>query len=111
MTIKNDKTDNKSRRLRKKLYLGEFAVKGFDLSFTSSAGESGDDAFFDDFIEIIEKRSLCIGGWAECAYITGYKRYQSATEEDRTTIIDWLRRDPRVASVIAGELEDANYNF
>ena len=44
---------NRSRRLRKKLYVEEFRVLGFevDLTFVDSTTEDGMDAFFDDFLK------------------------------------------------------------
>ncbi|MFL7048825.1 50S ribosome-binding protein YggL, partial [Vibrio cyclitrophicus] len=37
--MKLDKIENKNRRLRKKLYLGEFAILGFEVSCTTSIAD------------------------------------------------------------------------
>ena len=61
--MKLDKIDNKSRRIRKKLFLGEFAILGFEISCETDINDFDRyDAFVDDFIDYIDGLGLCFGG-------------------------------------------------
>lgn len=61
--MKLDKIENKNRRLRKKLYLGEFAILGFEVSCTTSITDFDQyDVFIDEFIDFIDGIGLCFGG-------------------------------------------------
>jgi uncharacterized protein YggL (DUF469 family) len=58
--MKLDKIDNKSRRIRKKLFLGEFAILGFEISCETDINDFDRyDAFVDDFIDYIDGLGLC----------------------------------------------------
>lgn len=62
--MKLDKIENKNRRLRKKLYLGEFAILGFEVSCKTSITDFDQyDVFIDDFIDFIDSIGLCFGRW------------------------------------------------
>lgn len=109
------KATNRSRRLRKKLFLDEFAVHGFEVScridFPSAAAA---DAFMDDFIGLIESRALCFGGAVSHrggldGFVTSAHRYGSATEADRRRVGQWLDAWPEVSAVRVGALTDACY--
>jgi len=52
----------KSRRLRKKLYLDEFAILGFEFTCNLNATEAEFDLLLDELLEFIDKRKLCIAG-------------------------------------------------
>ena len=61
--MKLDKIDNKNRRLRKKLFLGEFAILGFEISCETDINDFDRyDAFVDEFIDYIDGLNLCFGG-------------------------------------------------
>ncbi|WP_434355746.1 YggL family protein [Parasalinivibrio latis] len=113
--IKFDSLKNKSRRLRKKLYLGEFAVTGFELHFAVPTSDAkGYDQLLEELINQVESRNLCIGGGADSQgkvsfFVAPFASYGKATEEDRTALINWLETQSQVASVEAGPLVDANY--
>lgn len=80
---------NRSRRLRKKLFSGEFTVYGFSIGCELSIhNASGYDVFIDELIDFVETRSLIIGGGGshnkfDC-FVVAEGRYDSPTEEDRS---------------------------
>jgi uncharacterized protein len=100
-----------SRRLRKKLHLGEFQQLGFEVSITlkPNMGIDGLDRFLDEFIlDAIEKNKLAFGGGTDGGFITTEKR-GSASEAHRTLVENWLNRRQEVVSVALGPLADAWY--
>jgi uncharacterized protein YggL (DUF469 family) len=104
----------KNRRLRKKLYLDEFAVLGFELSCSLSLKTEDDfDSLMDQFVEFIETRELCMGGGGDTksfsAFICSNHRYVSATDEDRDAIANWLETNKTTSNAVVGKLVDANY--
>lgn len=112
--MKLDKIDNKKRRLRKKLYLGEFAVLGFEFSCQlADQTDATYDAFIDELVEFVEGRNLMVfGGGSEDnfdAFVSSQQRYGSATEEDREATQAWLDANAKVKSAKVGELVDANH--
>jgi uncharacterized protein YggL (DUF469 family) len=107
-------SSTKKRRLRKKLYLGEFAVLGFEFSCDLNVDdEEGFDLLLDEFLEFIEVRDLCMGGGGNTksftAFIHSYHRYGSATAQDIDAITSWLEAKSNVSNVVVGQLVDANY--
>lgn len=112
--MKTSEQLKRSRRLRKKLYVGEFAVLGFEISFKfSELDESTFDGFFSDLVGFIESRSLIMGGAGGAhefsVFISPSARYQSATEEDRQALINWLAERTFIKDAVVGELTDAYY--
>lgn len=106
---------NKSRRLRKKLYLDEFAIFGFEFSCKLNLKNEEDfDSFLDQFIDFIESRNLCMGGGGNTesfdAFICSDHRYGSASSEDRDAISGWLESNGSTSNIIVGQLIDANYD-
>lgn len=102
----------KSKRLRKKLYLDEFAVHGFEVSAScASKDEERFNQFIDGFLEYIENRGLLFGGGGSTESFEGFvisnQRYGSPSEEDRNAIQEWLGLP--CSGVSVGELVDANY--
>ncbi len=110
--MKLDKIENKSRRIRKKLYLGEFTVLGFEISCETDIHDFDRyDAFVDDFIDYIESVGLCFGGGGlELfeGFLCSTERYGNATETQKEQVLSWLKARPEVKSAQAGELVDAN---
>ena len=98
----------RSRRLRKKLRVGEFQIMGFSLSVTlrDSLTIEQDNDFWDRFIlEAIEDQRLTYGGLTE-----GYVAPEgdvSATEADRERVKQWLLSHPEVIEFKVGQLSDA----
>jgi len=106
----------RSRRLRKKLYLDEFSVYGFEITITfTDFDENSFDAFLDDMVDFIESKNLVIGGGGGVdefeAFISSSERYGSATEDDRTVVCNWLESKSVIQSVEVSDLVDANYDF
>lgn len=100
----------RSKRLEKKLRIGEFQEYGFAVGFRlgESLTPKGCDEFWDAFIgEVIEARGLAFGG-SEEGFVTRYGR-GSATEEDRAAVSQWLAQRPGVERVVVGPLQDAWY--
>jgi len=105
---------NRSRRLRKKLYLDEFSILGFDFTCQLAFKDEAElDDFFCEFIDFIESKNLHVSGGSDNesfdGFVTSMGRYESATEDDRTTVINWLSNQEKVSELIVGELEDAAY--
>ena len=108
----------RSRRLRKKLYVEEFKVLGFeiDLKFVESSSDEVLDNFFDEFLgQVIEANDLVFGGGGTREGFSGFivpaDRYLSATEEQRTLVTDWLGKSKLLESHETGELVDANFDL
>ncbi len=102
------------RRLRKKLYLEEFAVLGFEFSCKLNEGASlNSDAFFDALIDLISSRNLMIDGGGSVNEFAGYvssdKRYGSATEEDIAALKAWLESLDGVEEIKVTGLTDVCY--
>ncbi|AVP99230.1 hypothetical protein C7S18_19595 [Ahniella affigens] len=98
------------RRLRKKLYVDEFQVLGFELKLQRQENESADadNAFWNDFLrEAIESSGLTYGG-ADDGFVVPQSR-RSATEADRHWVAAWLQSRPDVEHFEVGPLIDATY--
>ena len=114
------KTDakNRSKRLRKKLYVEEFKVLGFeiDMKFVDSSSDEALDKFFDDFLQqAIEGNDLVFGGGGTKEGFSGFVvpagRYESATEEHRKLVSEWLGRNELLESHETSGLVDANFDL
>lgn len=100
------------KRLRKKLHLGEFREFGFEVAFrvADTVSDAGLDEFLDAFIgEAIEARGRSCGGgcgreWDIFIIRAGR---QSATEEDRAAVEEWLKNHGAVCDIRIGPLVDA----
>ncbi|WP_343847061.1 50S ribosome-binding protein YggL [Bowmanella denitrificans] len=103
--------DNKSRRLRKKLYLGEFTVLGMDLD-CSLAGED-EDVWVDAFLDWLESQHLCFGGGVGAGQVSGYicakGRYDSVTQAQWQLLHDWLSAQRHIKNVVLSSLNNAWY--
>ncbi|MDF2178847.1 YggL family protein [Aliiglaciecola sp. CAU 1673] len=111
--MKLDKIDNKNRRLRKKLYLGEFAVMGFEFNCQLADKEEATyEGFIDELVEFVEGRNLMVfGGGSEDtfdAFVSSQERYGSASEDDRKAMEAWLSANAKVKEAKVGDLVDAN---
>lgn len=102
-------TKQRSRRLRKKLRVGEFQELGFEVRFELRAQLSDTEltAFWDDFIlQAIEANGLAFGG-GTTGYVTRRGR-GSATDAHRDAVLSWLSaRGGEVSSVEIDPLTDA----
>lgn len=98
----------RSRRLRKKLRVGEFQELGFEVSFQLRPGLSEEerDKFWESFIlDGIERNELIFGGGTDGFVALPHRG--SATDAHRDIIRSWLSARPEVASVVIGPLVDA----
>ncbi|MGK0442775.1 MAG: hypothetical protein ACJA0N_002594 [Pseudohongiellaceae bacterium] len=104
----------RSRRLRKKLYLDEFAILGFEFSCKIDLkSEQEYDNFFDAFADQADKRELFVSidgseGQFE-GFVTSGERYSSATEDDRQALQETLASFSIVSDVVVSPLVDAFY--
>jgi uncharacterized protein YggL (DUF469 family) len=99
-----------SRRLRKKLRVGEFHKLGFAISFQfhSEISESDTERFWDAFItEIIERNGLAYGGGRK-GFVMLWGR-GSVTEGHRELLRAWLALRAESASFRIGSRVDAWY--
>ena len=106
---------NKSKRVQKKLSLGEYAIFGFEVSGQFTQGEESEiDICFDDFIDFVESRNLCFGGGYTGkefdGFITAIDFRISTTEDDRQAIEGWLSDQNKLSNIVVGSLVDANYD-
>ena len=111
MNIKSPSLNKRrSRRLRKKLRIGEFKEAGFEINFKFKAGLTSEDRLdiLMKFVtEAIESRNLSFGG-GESGFITRTGR-GSTTEEDRQAVNSWLLSCASIDQVRVNENEDAWY--
>lgn len=98
-------TKTRSRRLRKKLHLGEFQELGFLYEATIKVGVN-ERAFIDSLLsETIEPNGLAFGGWVGGGAVSKLRR-GSVSEGERQAVLDWLARRPEVLSLSATGLVD-----
>jgi uncharacterized protein YggL (DUF469 family) len=96
---------NRSRRLRKKLHIGEFQELGFLFEAELTKG-SDDEALVDAFLtEALAPRNLSFGGWATGGAVTKIGG-QSVAEEERSAVLAWLAARPEVSTLSATSLID-----
>ena len=100
---------HRSRRLRKKLRLGEFQEFGFEVGFTLSDTSTEEEAwaFWDTFLdEAIESHGLKFGGGDSGGFICGVGR-MPVSEALRALVVAWLQARPEVANLHVGPLVEA----
>ncbi|ATI03086.1 MAG: YggL family protein [Cycloclasticus pugetii] len=101
----------RSRRLRKKLYVGEFAIMGFE--FTCKVDIDSDtqfEEFLEAFADVAEDKNLLISLDNDDeqfeGFVTSHDRYGSATEEDKAAIEAVLLAHSIVSDVEVSKLVD-----
>lgn len=102
----------RSRRLRKKLRIGEFKEEGFEVNFKFTAGLTNElqlDILTRFVTEAMESRNLSFGG-GENGFVTRTGR-GSTTEEDRQAVETWLLSCALVEQVQVSKNEDAWYGW
>lgn len=99
---------HRSRRLRKKLRTGEFQQWGFEFEAELKVRLPDEgEVLVDSFLaEVIEPRSLALGGWITSGFVVSFGR-GSATDEDRQVVQDWLQARPEIKAARVGPLIDA----
>lgn len=111
MTIAPRPSRHRSRRLRKKLHVGEFRELGFRVSFgiVPAPGTAAHDHVWDAFLaEAIEAQALTFGGNNDRAFVV--PEHGSATEAQRARVRDWLLACSDVTDVVVGPRVDAWYD-
>lgn len=97
-----------SRRLRKKLRLGEFQEWGFRFEADLRARSPDEEiALVDSLLaEVVEPRRLALGGWITRGFIVPFGR-GSVTDDDRQAVQRWLQARPEIKTARVGPLIDA----
>ena len=106
---------NRSTRLKKKLYVDEFATLGFSIQyeFSHEFTVAEQDGFLDGLLDIIEAHELLFAGG--CSRVSGdgvvysNKRYGSVTKQDQQIINDWLASNEKLANFQVKPLFDLTY--
>jgi uncharacterized protein YggL (DUF469 family) len=106
----------RNRRLQKKMYLGEWAILGFEFSFKlTEASEEQYELFFNSLEELVsvEELYISLNNNSESfeGSATSAERYGSATEKDRAAIEALLNSHAMVTEVKVGDLVDAFYEM
>lgn len=107
----NSTNKRRSRRLRKKLRIGEFKELGFAIAVDLKPPITRDmeDSVVSAFLtEIVDPRSMVFGGWISDGFITRLGR-GSVTEVDRAMTLSWLEARPEIETARVGPLVDAWY--
>ncbi|CZF84247.1 hypothetical protein GCE9029_04294 [Grimontia celer] len=103
-------SSQRSKRLRKKLYLDEFAVFGFVIGLKLNTESDEElDAFIESLADFAESRHLLVGGggMSDIELVIGSAlRYGSATEQDRKSIQEWIEERNEVELLDLGPLVD-----
>jgi len=98
----------RTRRLRKKLRVGEFAQYGFNVSFRLREDITlpEEARFWDDFIvSLVEANALTFGGGTNGFIVP--ESHASATDVDRDLVRCWLGQRTEVAAFEVGPLVNA----
>jgi len=108
--------NKRSKRLRKKLYLDEYAIFGFEFEcHLSCTSEEDFDTFMDDVIDYLESRNLNVGGGGNVSAFGGFicsnERYGSTTDQDIQEVQAWLSNHKMVSNIKTGQLVDAMYGM
>lgn len=101
-----------NKRLRKKHHLGEFKQFGFQVraDLRADASDADLDAFFERWLDVLEKHDLLFSGSAGRGKFEGFimrAGRDSATEEDRQAIKASLAGDALFLGNEIDELSDA----
>lgn len=105
---------SRSKRLRKKLHVGEFTEYGFNINFELNKPVTDEDieAILDTFLDdLIEKNGLIYGGGFGVKF-DGFvilEKRGSTTEEHRQLIKVWLESKKEIKNFQIGELVNAWY--
>lgn len=101
---------NRSKRLRKKLYIGEFTEYGFEYTAELAAplNREQEEALLDCILrELIEPNQLILGGGVTGGFVARFK--SSATDEDRHKLETWFKQRKEYKHVDVSALKNAWY--
>lgn len=102
---------NRTRRLRKKLKIAEFQEMGFEYKaeLAKAMDDAAQNAMIEDFVnQVIEPRGLVLGGWVHSGFVSK-NGLDSATEEDRAAVNQWLAGRAELKNIEVSALMDAWY--
>ncbi|WP_426416463.1 50S ribosome-binding protein YggL [Aestuariirhabdus sp. LZHN29] len=105
----------RSRRLRKKLFTGEYRVLGAEcrVRFSRALLEAEIENFWDQLVALLGTMELQFGGGGAArvfsGFITAKGRYGGVTQEQLEKLDEWLKAQLLVASVEISEPMDAYY--
>jgi uncharacterized protein YggL (DUF469 family) len=107
---------SRNRRQRKKMHLDEWAILGFEFSCTlDKASEADYGLFFDSLEELVYSQHLYMtienDSEAFAGFVTSADRYGNATEEDRSSLEELMKKHSIVKDVKIGKLVDAYYEL
>ncbi|MBL4631840.1 MAG: DUF469 family protein [Paraglaciecola sp.] len=107
---------NRNRRQLKKMYMGEWAILGFEFSFKlTEASDEQYELFFSSLEELVNTEELYISldnnSESFQGTVTSAERYGSATEQNRTAIEALLNSNAIVSEVEVTGLVDAFYEM
>ena len=100
----------RSRRLRKKLCVGEFRQFGLAIEATLAESCVDTNLLVDAWLDFIETRDWNFGGGLRYGTLTGFLCTDgrgSLTEIDREAVREWFEVHPQVVGVARCELKDA----
>jgi len=105
-----------NRRLRKKLYLGEFAIMGFEFSCSiDDIEEEKVNDFFSELLTFLQSNNMLFSGGGTKdnfgGYVTSQQRYGSLTDSDGEALSKWLTSAAGVSDVKIENLTDAIYGY
>lgn len=101
----------RSRRLRKKLHLGEFQEFGLQIQLQFKTGYQT-EAIWHEWISWLESQHLSFGGGGSDRHLAGFvtqNGHGSLTEQHRSQIQLWLSQQPWLQHAQVSELIDAWY--
>ena len=105
----------RTRRLRKKLHLDEFAILGFEFSFTLRSSADEQEQFLNSLAALADTENLFIslGNDNEMfeGAATSADRYGNATEANRAALETLLKGNTKVTDAKVGALVDACYEM
>lgn len=112
--MKTNIVHNKKKRLRKKLFLGEFATYCFEFDCkVNLKSEAEVDQFLDEIIDLAASRKLYVGGGGGQSdfgmFVCSEYRYGCTTEADRDIFEAWLTNHHAVSDLRVSDIVDANY--
>lgn len=110
---------SRTKRLQKKMYLGEWAILGFEFSFklTEASEEQYEqyEQFFNSLEALVNTEELYISlendNESFQGSVTSAERYGNTTEENRTAVEALLNNNAIVSEVNVGVLVDAFYEM
>jgi len=110
---------SRTKRLQKKMYLGEWAILGFEFSFvlTEASEEQYEqyEQFFNSLEALVNTEELYISlendNESFQGSVTSAERYGNTTEENRAAVEALLNNNAIVSEVNVGVLVDAFYEM